>query len=471
MINIYIKLKLITIFQVFIFISTIYANPNWDEVKIESVRLLQDYIQIDTSNPPGDVTKAINWLAQLCEQNNISYETFTVNEDPRRMHLLAEIKGINSNLKPLLLLNHVDVVPADLEAWSFDPFGAEIKDGVIYGRGALDMKSLGMMQLISMILLNREGWIPERTVKFLAVADEEILGEYGVQWMIQNHWDLLDPEWVWDEGGIGSTDSFPGMDVFAIAVAQKKSFWVEIEVNGLSGHGSRPFDGYSNQVLATSLSKIVNWETPIEINPVIDEMFYRIGTNKGGMEGFIMKNINNPIIHYLFSNTISEKSATVNAMLRNTIALTQINAGYKTNIIPEKSNATLDIRLLPDTNPENFLLELQNVVSDKRVQFIPKRTPNNNFISDWDSKFFNIISNELSVRKPNAVVIPFMTIGGTDSQFFQEKGVDCYGIIPVLVDESDIQTMHGIDERISIENYMFGIEVVYNSIKRVCGKD
>ena len=126
---------------------------------------------------------------------------------------------------------------------------------------------------------------------------------------------------------------------------------------------------------------------------------------------------------------------------------------------------------MPDTNPENFLLELQNVVSDKRVQFIPKRTPNNNFISDWDSKFFNIISNELSVRKPNAVVIPFMTIGGTDSQFFQEKGVDCYGIIPVLVDESDIQTMHGIDERISVENYMFGIEVVYNSIKRVCGKD
>ena len=164
----YIKSKLICCFQVLIFLSIIFSNPNWDKVQIESVSLLQEYIQIDTSNPPGDVTKAINWLADLCEKNKISYQTFTVHKDPRRMHLLAEIKGKNLNLKPLLLLNHVDVVPADLDAWSIDPFGAEIKDGIIYGRGALDMKSLGMMQLISLILLNREGWIPERTVKFLA---------------------------------------------------------------------------------------------------------------------------------------------------------------------------------------------------------------------------------------------------------------------------------------------------------------
>ena len=463
--------KLSYCLKLLIFLSVIIASPDWDEVQIESIQLLQKYIQIDSSNPPGDVTEAINWLADLCDINKISYQTFTVDEDPRRMHLLAEIKGKNSSLKPLLLLNHVDVVPADVDAWSVDPFGGVIKNGIIYGRGALDMKSLGMMQLISLILLNREGWIPERTVKFLAVADEEILGEYGVQWMIKNHWDLLDPEWVWDEGGIGSTDSFPGMDVFAIAVAQKKSFWVELEVNGISGHGSRPFDGYPNQVLATSLSKIVNWETPIEINPVIEEMLFRIGSNKGGIEGFVMKNINNPIIHYLFSNSLSEKSTTVNAMIRNTVSLTKINSGYKTNIIPEYASAALDIRLLPDTSPESFLLDLKEVVNDDRLEFIPKRVPVNNFISNWDSKFFKVVSNELSEKKPNAVVIPFMTIGGTDSQFFQAKGVDCYGIIPVLVNELDIQTMHGIDERISIQNYMFGIKVAYNSIKKTCGEN
>ena len=158
-------------------------------------------------------------------------------------------------------------------------------------------------------------------------------------------------------------------------------------------------------------------------------------------------------------------------MIRNTVSLTKINSGYKTNIIPEYASAALDIRLLPDTSPESFLLDLKEVVNDDRLEFIPKRVPVNNFISNWDSKFFKVVSNELSEKKPNAVVIPFMTIGGTDSQFFQAKGVDCYGIIPVLVNESDIQTMHGIDERISIQNYMFGIKVAYNSIKKTCGEN
>ena len=457
------------IYQLLFFLSIINATPNWEEVQIESIDLLQKYIQIDTSNPPGDVTKAIKWLAEICEKNNIPYRTFTVDEDPRRMHLLAEIKGRKSDLKPLLLLNHVDVVPADINAWQYDPFSAEIHDGIIYGRGALDMKSLGMMQLISLILLTREGWVPERTVKFLAVADEEILGEYGVQWMIKNHWDLLDPQWVWDEGGFGSLDSFPGLNVFAIAVAQKKSFWVDVEVKGSSGHGSRPYDGYPNEVLATALSKVVNWETPIEINAVVDEMFFRVGDNMKGIEGLVMKNINNPLINYFFSDVLSEKSTTVNAMIRNTISLTKIQSGYKTNIIPEKASASLDIRLLPDTNHGYFLNDLHNIVNDKRVKFIPKRVPQNNFISDWNSDFFNTISSEIKNQQPNAVVTPFMTIGGTDSQFFQERGVDCYGIVPILISETDIQTMHGIDERISIENFMLGLKISYKTIKNVCG--
>jgi acetylornithine deacetylase/succinyl-diaminopimelate desuccinylase-like protein len=157
-------------------------------------------------------------------------------------------------------------------------------------------------------------------------------------------------------------------------------------------------------------------------------------------------------------------------MLRNTISLTMIDSGYKTNIIPENATATLDIRLLPNTDPNEFLSTLVSLVDDERVQFIPKRTPENNFTSNWDTDLFHILSEELNNQKPDALVLPFMTIGGTDSQFFQSKGVDCYGIIPVLVTEDDIQTMHGIDERISIENFMLGNKVVYNTIKRVCSK-
>ena len=156
-------------------------------------------------------------------------------------------------------------------------------------------------------------------------------------------------------------------------------------------------------------------------------------------------------------------------MIRNTISLTKIQSGYKTNIIPEKASASLDIRLLPETNHEYFLNDLHNIVDDKRVKFIPKRVPENNFISDWNSNFFNTISSEIKNQQPNAVVTPFMPIGGTDSQFFQERGVDCYGIVPILISEADIQTIHGIDERISIENFMLGLKISYKTIKNVCG--
>ena len=463
------NIKKISIFLI-LFGTLLFSNPNWDKVQIETIRLFQEYIQIDTSNPPGDVTKAVKWFAEIFDQENISYETFIVDEDPRRMHILAELKGSNSSLKPLLLLNHIDVVPADASLWKADPFDAEIIDGVIYGRGALDMKCLGIMQLMSIVLLKREGYIPERTIKFLGVADEEILGQYGVQWMIKNHWDKLDPEWVWDEGGLGSTDSFPDLSAFAIAVAQRKSFWIDIEVVGKSGHGSRPFKDYSNEVLAKALNKIVSWETPIDVNPVISEMFYRIGDHMGGLDGFVMKNIDNSLIKYFFGNTVASSSTSTNAMLRNTVALTMIESGYKTNIIPEKAQASLDIRLLPHISSDKFLDELKSVVDDDRIKFIPKRTPTNNFVSNWDTDFFSILSEELNNEKPDALVIPFMTIGGTDSQFFQAKGVDCYGIIPVMVSEEDIQTMHGIDERLSIRNLNMGTKIVYRTVKKSCKK-
>ncbi len=448
--------------------SLVLAAPDWDKVQEESVELFQEYLRIDTSNPPGDVRQGVDWLSNQFEKNDIYYETFTVDEDPRRMHILAVFPGTNTNLKSLLLLNHIDVVPADYSSWSVDPFKAEIIDDVIYGRGALDMKCLGIMQLMSLILLKREGWEPERTVKFLGVADEEILGEYGVQWMIENHWEKLDPEWVWDEGGIGSKDSFPGINAFAIAVAQKKSFWVEVEVEGKSGHGSRPFEGYPNQILVNGLTEIVNWKTPIDVNPVIKEMFYRIGVETGGFQGLIMKNIDNLLVKSLIGNSIASSSTSTNAMLRNTISLTMINSGYKTNIIPENVSATLDIRLLPHVSPEDFLIDLKDVVDDDRVNFIPKRTPNNNYVSNWDTDFFKVLNKELKNERPESVVFPFMTIGGTDSQFFQSKGVDCYGLIPIMVTEDDIQTMHGIDERISIDNFMLGTRVVYNTIKKTC---
>jgi acetylornithine deacetylase/succinyl-diaminopimelate desuccinylase-like protein len=450
-------------------LTLIQAEPNWEKARNETVNLFQEYLRIDTSNPPGDVRLAAKWFADIFGEEDISFEIFTVPQDPRRMHVLAELTGMNPELKPLLLLNHMDVVPVDINYWNEKPFDGELRDGVIYGRGTIDMKSLGIMHLMALMQLHREGWRPERTIKFLAVADEEILGPLGTSWMIENHWDKLDPEWVWDEGGVGSLDSFSGMSAFAIAVAQKKSFWVEAVVEGKSGHGMRPYKDHPNEILVKALTKIVNWNTPLEIAPVVDEMFNRMGERIGGGQGLVLKSLDNGLVRYFAGGTIANSSVTTNAMLRNTISLTMLNSGYKTNIIPEKATATLDIRLLPHVEPEDFLEDLKFVVNDNRVKFIPKRIPRNKHVSSWETDFFNILSDELNREKPDALAMPFMTIGGTDSQFFQAKGVDCYGLIPIMITEKDIQSIHGIDESLSVENLMMGTRIVYRTIKRVCG--
>lgn len=457
------------ILLLFISLSIIKGEPNWERIGIETIELFRQYLRIDTSNPPGDVRRAVKWFGDIFKDEGIPFETFSVPEDQRRIHILAELTGMNPELKPLLLLNHMDVVPVDENYWSEKPFDGELKNGFIYGRGALDMKSLGIMELMAMIQLHREGWRPERTIKFLGVADEEILGELGTSWMIEHHWNQLDPEWVWDEGGIGTRDTFPGVSAFAVAVAQKKSFWVEIVVEGKSGHGMRPYKDHPNEILVKALAKIVRWDTPLEITPVVDEMFNRMGMKVGGGQGFIMKNLDIGLIQYVAGGVVANTSTSVNAMLRNTVSLTILESGYKTNIIPEKATAILDIRLLPHVDPEEFLKDLKMVVNDNRVQFIPKRIPDNKHVSSWETDFFNILSDELQREKPDALVMPFMTIGGTDSQFFQKRGVDTYGLLPVMVTEADIQSIHGVDERLSVENLMLGTRIVYHTIKRTCG--
>ena len=152
-------------------LSLIQAEPNWEKARNETVNLFQEYLRIDTSNPPGDVRLAAKWFADIFGEEDISFEIFTVPQDPRRMHVLAELTGMNPELKPLLLLNHMDVVPVDINYWDEKPFDGELRDGVIYGRGTIDMKSLGIMHLMALMQLHREGWRPERTIKFLAVDD------------------------------------------------------------------------------------------------------------------------------------------------------------------------------------------------------------------------------------------------------------------------------------------------------------
>ena len=227
--------------------------PDWNAVEAEAIRTIQSYVRINTSNPPGDVTKAADFLTALLKREGIPVTRYE--SAPGRSILVARLKGTGP-AKPLLLLHHMDVVPTDPTRWQHDPFAAEIADGKIWGRGTMDMKGLGVVQLMAFLLLKRQNVPLARDVILMAVPDEEVGGKLGAEWMRTNHYAEIDPEFILDEGGFGSRDLFaPGKLVFGISVAEKKILWLKLRAEGVAGHGSQPHDQNPNDRLICALGR------------------------------------------------------------------------------------------------------------------------------------------------------------------------------------------------------------------------
>ena len=235
--------------------------PDWKAVEAEAIATIQSYVRINTSNPPGDVTKAADFLVAILEREGVPVKRYE--SAPGRSIVLARLKGTGP-AKPLLLLHHMDVVATDPSRWAHDPFGAEIADGRIWGRGAFDMKGQGVIQLMAFLSLKRLNVPLNRDVILMAVPDEEVGGMLGAKWMLKEHYDELDPEYILDEGGVGSRDLFaPGKLVFGISVAEKKILWLKLRAEGVSGHGSQPHDQNPNDRLTRALARMLERAAPV----------------------------------------------------------------------------------------------------------------------------------------------------------------------------------------------------------------
>jgi len=236
--------------------STLSAQPaDWKAVEAEALKTLQGYVRINTSNPPGDVTKAADYLAQILEREGIEVKRYQ--SEPGRSIILARLKGNGTGGKAILLESHMDVVPTDPARWKQDPFGAEIADGKMWGRGTIDMKGIGTSYLYAFIMLHRMKAPLTRDVLLMFVPDEEVGGTLGAEWMRKNHYAELDPEYVIDEGGFGSRDHFtPGKLVFGIAVAEKRIMWLRLRAEGVAGHGSQPHGQNPNEHLMAALARL-----------------------------------------------------------------------------------------------------------------------------------------------------------------------------------------------------------------------
>ncbi|MDX2170401.1 MAG: M20/M25/M40 family metallo-hydrolase [Deltaproteobacteria bacterium] len=436
---------------------------DWARVADDAAARLSAYLRIDSSNPPGDTRAAAAFLAAELRAAGIESEQFGAAVE--KPFLLARVKGSGGPGKPIVLLNHMDVVPADAARWSVPPFGGEVRDGVVYGRGALDMKGLAISMLTALRLLAERGERPGHDLVFLAVPDEEVGATQGTAWLEQHRPDLLDAAAVWDEGGIGITDLLPAPALF-ISVTEKQVLWLRLIAEGPSGHGSRPFPGAAPRRLTQALTRLLDNPPAPRLTPVAREVFRNVGAQVGGMEGFAMRRLSNPVV-WLFADGLLQQEPWSVAMTRDTLALTMLDAGYKPNVIPERAEAVLDCRLLPDTKPQAFIEQLRKEIDDPGITFEILQAPESAPTSPTDTPLYEAMLRATHTVYPGVVVTPSMTTGGTDSRFFRQRGVPAYGFFPVLLSKQLTGTVHGVDERIPVSALGQATQVIYEALKQL----
>ncbi len=321
---------------------------DWDQLLKEATEHLQTYLRIQTVNPPGNEIEGARFFKKIFDAEFIPCQVFE--PSPGRGNLLATLKG-NGKKKPLLLLNHIDVVPVEKERWTVDPFAGTIQNGYLYGRGALDDKSMGIIEMMALLILKRERIPLERDILFFAAADEETGGKLGIQWAMENVSSIGKVEFALNEGGYIILNEAGIPDGYEISNGQKIVFQLQLKAKGTSGHASIPHADNPNVKLIHALEAVTKWETPYTILPMVKEYFSKIAPKQPPDERKYFEDIEKSLsdasfLKRLISNPI------YNAMVRDTISLTILQAGSKANVIPSESNATLDCRLIPGSSKE-----------------------------------------------------------------------------------------------------------------------
>jgi acetylornithine deacetylase/succinyl-diaminopimelate desuccinylase-like protein len=431
----------------------------------EITRLLSAYVAIDTSNPPGDTRRAADFLAAVLEKEGIPVTRYE--SAPGKAIVYARLKATVSPTagKAILLLHHMDVVPADRTQWKTDPFTPTIQGGDLWGRGSMDMKGQGVAQLVAFLMLKRQNVPRTRDVILLAEPDEEVGGALGARWMIANHYAELDPEYVIDEGGFGSTDLFaPNKMVYGVSVAEKKIVWLKLRAEGVAGHGSQPTDTNPNDYLVKALARLLAPEAEgarafqasadrpaksLALQPsVLDVMRAKVGA--------------------------FAKNKFTNAIQQSTISLTWFRSGVgdppKINVIPSVAEAGLDCRVLPGITKDQWITEVARRLGDSRIKIELINESDDPVVTSQDAPLYRNIEAAIKRHHPEAIVTPILIPYGTDSNAFRPKGVKSYGIFPALLPADVVASMHGDGEHISLASVREGAQVFFEALRDTLAK-
>jgi len=432
-----------------------------------AVEWLQEYLRIDTTNPPGNELQAANFFKKTLDNEGIENQVFEY--QPGRADLWARMPHTSFDAKPpIILLNHMDVVTSDPAHWTVPPFSGLMVDGSIYGRGAQDMKGEGLAQLVVMVMLKREKVALDRDVIFLAVSDEEADGS-GSDWMIANHRDLLkSAEFLINEGGENLLENGK-VRYIGVDVGEKIPYWLHVVAHGHPGHGSRPIVDSAPNRLVRALDRILAYRTPYKVLPVVEEFLREMAPYEPPERASKFRNLRQALQDPNFQEQVDHDES-LNFLLRNTISLTMLGGSGQTNVIPSEAWANLDVRLLPGEDTKQFLETIRRIVNDPAVTVEP--VPGNfreaNY-SPTSTQLYAAIRQVSSQYFPGVPVVPRLTSGYTENQRYRPLGINAYGFTPYTATDAEGSTEHGNDERIRVDEVRRGPRILYDVVMTVAG--
>ena len=449
-----------------------------------TAELLSEIIRVNTSNPPGNEARLAELLAHKFGPLGFQVDIIET-PDRGKAHFVARLRGDGSK-KPLLLAAHADTVGVEKEKWTVDPFAGTIKDGYVFGRGAIDFKG-GIAVFVEAVMRLARNHVPlARDVIFLSEADEEG-GKYNTRWLAETHWDKIDCEFALNEGGWIMKNPDGKVRFVSISTADKGSVSFVLTAHGTSTHSSMPRPDNAIFVLAKALARLADYNTPPKLTPSTREFFLTLAkTSQPPMSGYFIDLVTStdPQRIQQADKEIS-KDPLLHAIMRNTIAPVLLNAGFRGNVIPGSAEATINIRAIPGTDVNELKSQIQGIIQDSRVeiklatQALPGGADiaaqqvdrlRNSKESTQDTDLYRALVASANSSWPGVPVTPYLFQAGTDASAWRSRNVPVYGIYPYPIDADDLTRMHGNDERVAIESLRQGTEMIYQTIVKVAGK-
>lgn len=433
----------------------------------ESVDLLVRYLKIDTSNPPGNEIGAAQFFGEIFAKEGIEYRI--LESAPGRGNIWARVRGDGSK-RPVILLNHLDVVPAYSDAWTSPPFGAIERDGFIVGRGALDMKSLAIAQLMVMLRVKRERVALSRDLIFLGTADEEAGGRQGAEWMVTRFPELLDgAEYLLNEGGGNLVQSDGRVLAIGLSTVEKTPAWLRLTANGTPGHASVPRQDSAVNRLVKALDRLIRWSPPLKVTTAVAQYYQSLAPLFGPQDSQRYRSIRHELEAPDFRQMLDSDPA-AKALFQNTISVTMLEGSNKINVIPPFASARVDCRLLPGEKVDLWIREVAAIIGDERISIEPILSFEA-VASPVESQMTEMLREVIGRRYPGAVVTFPVTLGFTDSHYFRRLGVKSYGFSPFIAPPQMLgDGFHGNDERIGRQVFVEGVEIMYQLLEPLIGR-